>query len=314
MQSVLVITGPTGSGKSGLALALAERLNGTVINADSMQVYSLYPRLSAQPSVEEQRLAPHALYSSVHPPALSSADSWAVSAEETIREVFEEGRLPILTGGTGLYLEFLMHGRSVMPAITPEAKAQAVREFDAEGGEAILEKLKSVDPSSTKLRPSDKARVCRAYEVYLSSGRGIGTWQQEKFEAPKSDWNYKTIFTLPERTQLYANIDQRFLKMIEHGAVDEVKAALAKNVPADHPAHKAVGARELQHVIEGRWTMEKAIARSQQLSRNYAKRQFTWFKNRFANKEKAANRPTLSLTEADFAQNLALARDFAAKA
>jgi tRNA dimethylallyltransferase len=310
MQSVLVITGPTGSGKSGLALALAERLNGTIINADSMQVYSLYPVLSAQPSREEQKLAPHALYSSVHPPALSTADSWAVSASETIREVFEEGRLPILTGGTGLYLEFLMHGRSTMPAVKPEAKAQAVAEFEALGGEAILEKLKKVDPAAAKLRPSDKARVCRAYEVYLSSGRGIGDWQKENFEAPDHAWDYKTIITLPDRDRLYANIDQRFLKMIEHGAVEEVKAALAKNVPADHPAHKAVGARELQKVIEGEWKMEKAIQRSQQLSRNYAKRQFTWFKNRFANKEKATGRPILTLEGANFAENLNTARNF----
>jgi len=139
--------------------------------------------------------------------------------------------MPILTGGTGLYLEFLMHGRSAIPEVSEEAALRAREEYEKLGGAAILEKLKNVDASSTKLNATDTARVIRAYEVYLSSGRGIGAWQEETFEAPTYDWDYKTIFLLPERERLYAKIDQRFVKMIEHGAIDEVKAALAKKYP-----------------------------------------------------------------------------------
>ncbi|MBI3418958.1 MAG: tRNA (adenosine(37)-N6)-dimethylallyltransferase MiaA [Proteobacteria bacterium] len=304
-QTALVVTGPTGSGKSGLALALAEKLRGTVINADSMQVYNLYPRLTAQPDEAEKKRVPHALYSSVSPPEKSTADNWAQQAAETIRETFKQNRLPILTGGTGLYLEFLMHGRSDIPDVPEDFVQQAKEDFEKLGGAAVIEKLREIDPASATLKPGDRARVVRAWSVYLATGRSLGQWQKESFQPPKQDWNYKTIFLLPERQQLYSNINARFLKMIEQGALDEVKAALARNVPADHPAHKAHGARELQDVIEKRWGLDQAISRAQQLTRNYAKRQFTWFKNRFMKKEKESGRAFLSLEGADFSENLA---------
>jgi tRNA dimethylallyltransferase len=313
-NTVLVITGPTGSGKSGLALRLAEQKNGTVINADSMQVYDLYPRLTAQPDREEQSRAPHLLYSTVTPPESGTADSWAESATAAITETFAAGRLPILTGGTGLYLEFLMHGRSAIPDVPEEFTAQAREEYKKLGGAAILEKLKTIDPAAANLNPGDSSRVCRAYEVYLATGRGIGTWQKEKFEAPKHGWNFKTIFLMPDRERLYANINQRFEKMIENGALEEVKNAMQKNIPPDHLAHKAHGARELQAVIEKRMGLSEAIAYSQQITRNYAKRQFTWFKNRFTKKETEAGRAFLSLKSADISKNTSEVLDFTAKA
>ncbi|HVY13166.1 MAG TPA: tRNA dimethylallyltransferase, partial [Alphaproteobacteria bacterium] len=219
------------------------------------------------------------------------------SAQSEIEKAFQNNRQPILTGGTGLYLEFLMHGRSAMPNVAESFNWQAKSDYETQGGAALLEKLVAVDASAAKLNPGDRARVIRAYSVYLATGRGMGDWQKN-FQPPAHAWTYKTIILLPERQQLYRNIDTRFLRMIETGVMEEVKAAMGRGVPADHPAHKAHGARELQNVLEGRWSLEKATARSQQVTRNYAKRQFTWFKNRFVNKEKAAGRPVLMLTDA----------------
>jgi tRNA dimethylallyltransferase len=313
-NTVLVIAGPTGSGKSGLALHLAEQKNGTVINADAMQVYDLYPRLTAQPEEEDKRRAPHLLYSTITPPESGTAESWMERATAAIKETFAAGQLPILAGGTGLYLEFLMHGRSAIPDVPEECTAQAREEYKKLGGVAILEKLKAIDPSAGNLNPGDSSRVSRAYEVYLATGKGLGYWQKESFEAPKHGWNFKTIFLLPDRERLYANINQRFEKMIAHGALEEVKAAMARNIPADHLAQKAHGARELQAVIEGRMKLAEAVATSQQITRNYAKRQFTWFRNRFMNKERAAGRAVLSLKDADISKNSAEVLDFTTKA
>jgi tRNA dimethylallyltransferase len=207
-----------------------------------------------------------------------------------------------------------MHGRSAIPEVPEEYTTQAREEYQQLGGAVILEKLKTVDPAAAHLNPGDSSRVCRAYEVYLATGKGIGYWQKEKFETPKHGWNFKTIFLLPGRERLYANINQRFEQMIANGAMEEVKAAMAKNIPADHLAHKAHGARELQAVIEGRMKLAEAITYSQQITRNYAKRQFTWFKNRFMSKEKEAGRAVLSLPGPNINKETPEVLDFIAKA
>ncbi len=310
-NSVLVITGPTGCGKSALALALAEARGGTIINADSMQVYDLYPRLTAQPDEKDRARAPHRLYSCVSPPEKCSAGLWAQSAETVIANILAKGGLPILTGGTGLYLEFLLMGRSGIPGVPEETLIKARQDYEKLGGEAVLERLKAAGPeTAARLNPGDSARVIRAWSVYLETGKGIGHWQKEGFRPPAHEWSHKTIFMLPGRARLYIGIDRRFSKMVENGALEEVEAAMARNIPADHPAHKAHGARELQHVIEGRWTLEQAIARARQVTRNYAKRQFTWHKNRFMKNEEKAGRPFLALEGADLAENLAVSMKF----
>jgi tRNA dimethylallyltransferase len=314
MKTVFVITGPTGSGKSGLALALAERMDGCVINADSMQVYDLYPRLSAQPTMEERRGIPHLLYSHITPPDFGTAERWADDAAKAIQQCFDKNQTPLLTGGSGMYLEFLMHGRSAIPDVPEEDVKEAREAYEKLGGAALLEKLKTVDASAAKLNPGDPSRVIRAYSVYLATGKGIGDWQKETFEPPRHNWNYKTICLLPERKQLYTNLNTRFEKMITAGALDEVRTAMERNIPDDHLAHKAHGAPELRKVLRGEWSLEEAISHAQQVTRNYAKRQFTWFRNRFTNKEKALHRPFLSLESADIVKNTAEALDFGAKA
>ncbi len=283
---ILTIAGPTASGKSGLALRLATERNGVVINADSMQVYNTYPILSAQPSAADYAKAHHELYSALRPPMTGTAASWVEAANDSINRTLAAGKLPIVVGGTGMYLEFLLHGLSELPDVPEEIRAEVQAEYEANPA-SVEAKLKAADPTLfARLKPNDKQRTIRAYEVFVATGKPLSEWQSQEFKAPTHAWDHQTIILSPPREKLYAQIDQRFDGMLKAGALDEVKRGSELNLSPDHPAEKTIGVRDLRAYMNGEISLETAKEKASQLSRNYAKRQVTWFKNRFMRKEK----------------------------
>jgi tRNA dimethylallyltransferase len=271
---VAVIAGPTASGKSALAIRLAERANGTVINADSAQVYADLRVLSARPSDEDLAKAPHRLFGTWDAAFACSAADWAEAARREIRQAHEENRLPVLTGGTGLYLRTLLDGIAPVPPIDPVMRRQ-IREADVAENHR---RLGEVDPrAAAKLHPADKTRVARALEVALSTGRTLHEWQAERTGGIKDEVDVRAVVLLPPRDWLYERCDRRFAVMLGDGAVPEVRALLARNLDPDLPAMRAIGVREIAAFILGERSREEAWVAGAQSTRNYAKRQYTWF-------------------------------------
>ncbi len=298
---ILIIAGPTASGKSGLAMRFATQINGAIVNADSMQVYSCFPILSAQPDAQTKRNIPHYLYGTVNAPTISTAASWRKDAMDVIGKVLAEGKTPIVVGGTGLYLEALMHGISEIPDVPDELREKVIKEYEIMGGPAFRDRLMKVDKAAAiRLPPGDSQRLIRAYAVYAATGKSISYWQRESLMRPPAEWEFKTTLLLPERDGLYASIDKRFLEMMAGGAMDEVRATPV----LEHPSQKALGVQELQAHMRGEISQEEAVERAQQFSRNYAKRQLTWFKNRFMKKEAAASRKPRIIDGANYHEQL----------
>jgi tRNA dimethylallyltransferase len=269
-----LIAGPTASGKSALALVLAERTGGTIINADSAQIYHDLPILSAAPTGSDRERAEHRLYGIMDGALPCSAADWAVLARREIDDIHAAGRLPILAGGTGLYLRTLLDGIAPVPEIAPEVR-RAVRETPVEENHARLGKL---DPeAAARLNPADTTRIARALEVVVSSGRPLREWQQQRKGGIGDRVAVKPLILLPPRDWLYARCDQRFAGMIEGGAVGEVKALLTRNLSPKAPVMRAIGVREIASHLRGESSLKEAIAAGQQATRNYAKRQYTWF-------------------------------------
>jgi tRNA dimethylallyltransferase len=290
-KPVLVIAGPTASGKSALAARLAVELGGIVINADSMQVYRDLPILTAQPSAAELSAVPHRLYGFLALDDVCSAERWAALARKEIDAAHASGNLPILCGGTGLYLRALMQGFSPIPDVPADAR-QAARDLLAEIGSAALrERLAARDAvSAARLHANDRQRIVRAWEVLQATGTPLSQWQALPPVAP-ADLAFLTFVLLPERAALYRACDQRFLAMLARGALGEVRQALARypglyrpgGTPPEGGA-KALGFWGLaRHAAEGSEVSEETIAAAQQQTRNYAKRQGTWFRNQMPN-------------------------------
>ncbi len=276
----LLIPGPTASGKSALALALAQRLGGTVINADSMQVYAGLRILSARPSPEEEAQAPHRLYG-VHDPGTAASVAWW---RGRALEEMAAARLPILCGGTGLYFRSLTHGLSEVPAIPPEAREEA-RGMLAEIGPAALHaRLAAADPeTAAKLRPSDSQRLARAWEVWRGTGRGLASWQAEPGTGPAMrggmPWRFAALLLDPPRDTLRAAIARRWDLMMEAGAVEEVRALVARGLDPALPAMRAHGVPEISAALRGEISMEEAGRRACLAIGQYTKRQATWFRH-----------------------------------
>ena len=279
---VIVIAGPTASGKSALALGVAETLGGTVINADSMQVYRDLSVVTARPGAEELARAPHRLYGALDGAELCSAARWAALARTAIEAAQAAGSVPILCGGTGLYLRTLLWGIAPVPAIPDEIR-QAARQLHAElGGPAFQAELARLDPeAAARLEPGDSQRLIRAYEVVVATGRPLADWHRAE---PLAAGAFRpVIFTLlPPRDALYAAIDARFAGMVEAGALDEVEQLMARRLDPALPVMKAVGVPELSAYLRGEISLETAISQAQQASRRYAKRQFTWFRHQMS--------------------------------
>lgn len=283
---VVVIGGPTASGKSGLALAVAEAFGGTVINADSMQLYAELDLVTARPPTEDLARAPHRLYGVLPAAERGSAARWRGMALAEIGDAKAAGRLPVVVGGTGLYLRALMQGLSEVPPIPEAVRAAAHERLEALGGAAFRAELVARDPDSAKLNPGDTTRLTRAWEVLEATGRPLTQWQAEAEQGAPEGLRFAVVVLDPPREDLYALCDRRFLAMMEQGALEEVRRfddlARAAAFPPDLPAMKALGVPELRRHLHGELTLEAAIALAQQSTRRYAKRQVTWFRHQLA--------------------------------
>jgi tRNA dimethylallyltransferase len=279
MARALLLMGPTASGKSALALALAERIGGEIINADSMQAYRDFRTLTARPSPEEVRQVPHHLYGHVDAGDLYSVGRWLKDALAVIAQVRSRGATPILVGGTGLYFKALTEGLADIPAADEETRARWRQRCAKEGAPVLHAELARVDPdTAARLAPNDAPRILRALEVWDTTGESISALQA-RTEAPLTSENWTGLaLTLP-RDALYAAIDARFDAMLKGGALDEVWAFAARGLDPALPATKAHGAPALMAHLRGEMSLEEAAEIGKRDTRRYAKRQFTWIAN-----------------------------------
>jgi tRNA dimethylallyltransferase len=277
---VALIAGPTASGKSAIALALAHRLaesgrRGVIINADSAQVYADLRILSARPSDEDMDGIEHRLFGAWDGAEACSAAAWATRAKEEITDCHATGAVPILVGGTGLYLKVLLEGIAPIPAIDPEVRTM-VRSLPEDSAYKLL---KLEDPlRAAELNPGDRQRIARALEVKRSTGVTLADWQMAKAGGIGDEVELFPLLLQPDRAWLYARCDRRFEAMLDAGAVAEVEALLARGLDSELPVMRAIGVPEIAAFLAGTMEREAMIAAGQQSTRNYAKRQFTWFR------------------------------------
>jgi tRNA dimethylallyltransferase len=276
----ILIAGPTASGKSALAIALARRLGGAVINADSMQVYRDLRVLTARPTPEEEAQAPHYLFGTVDAAVNFSVGKWRAAAAQALGEVRGKGLLPIVTGGTGLYFRALTEGLSDIPPV-PEAIRAAVRAATMDvPAEQLHQELRHRDPATAAtLRPSDRQRIIRALEVFQATGKPLVSFHGEREGALLDPESCLKVFLAPERDVLYPRIDARFDAMISLGALAEVKALAGRKLDPALPAMRAHGVPWLIRALSGEMALPEAMERAKSDTRHYAKRQFTWFRN-----------------------------------
>jgi tRNA dimethylallyltransferase len=278
--AAILIAGPTASGKSGLALALAQALDGVVVNTDSMQVYADLRVLSARPSPAEEAQVPHRLYGHVDAAVNYSVGIVSRETSALLPELAAEGRLPIFVGGTGLYFRALVEGLSDLPDV-PDSVREAVRAEVADlPTPALHAKLRIVDPEgAASLRPTDRLRLMRALEVIAATGQPIAAFQGNRVPGPLADWSLLKIFLDADRAALRARIDARFLVMMETGALDEVAGLRERRLDPLLPAMRAHGVPGLIAHLDGAISRDEAIRRGQGDTRRYAKRQLTWFRH-----------------------------------
>jgi len=273
---VALIAGPTASGKSALALALAERTGGVIVNADSAQLYRDLPILSAAPSPADRARAAHRLYGVRDGADPCSAAEWADLARGEIASIHAAARLPILVGGTGLYLRTLLDGIAPVPPIDPAIRMAVRAACVAEN----LAALTPLDPcAAARLNPGDSTRIARALEVVRSSGRTLAEWQEERSSGIGNTIVLLPLILLPPREWLVERCDRRFAAMLEQGALGEVEALLKRDLDPDFPVMRAIGVRELGALVRSEVPQDQAIAAGQIATRRYAKRQYTWFAN-----------------------------------
>lgn len=278
--NAILITGPTASGKSALAVELAKRHDGAVINADSMQVYDTLRVLTARPSEEEMQGVPHHLYGHVPAGAAYSTGAWLRDVAALLPALRAAGLLPVFVGGTGLYFKALTGGLSDMPAI-PEALREALRtRLLQDGPDGLYAALAAADPAmAASLNRQDGQRIVRALEVLKATGRSIADFQGRSGPAVIDAGEARKIVVLPDRAVLHERINGRFEKMLQQGAEDEVKALLALDLPAEAPVMKAIGVSQIAAMVRGEMTRDEVLEKGAAATRQYAKRQMTWFRN-----------------------------------
>jgi tRNA dimethylallyltransferase len=276
----ILIAGPTASGKSAVALALAEEHGGTIINADSMQVYRDLRVITARPTPAEEGRVPHLLYGHVDAAENYSAGRWCVDVSAAIAEVNRSRRLPIIVGGTGLYFKALTRGLSAVPPIPPEIRTNVRKRLNTEGIAAIYAELRWRDPGcAQRLMPNDRARVTRALEVILATGRSLTDWHRDRMKPALAPDRAVKIFLDVDRAELYRRIDARFETMLAAGALDEVRALDRRGLPPALPAMKAHGVPWLIRHVRGQIDRAAAAAEAKRDTRRYSKRQATWFRH-----------------------------------
>ena len=278
-RTALIVAGPTASGKSALALALAEQLGGTVINADSMQVYRELRILTARPTPAEEAAVPHALYGVRPAREPGSAAWWRGEALAAMDAAWAAGRVPLLCGGTGLYFSSLIDGLSPMPPVSDAARQEARETLKAIGPAALHTMLAAVDPTTAaRLRPTDSQRVARAWEIWRSSGRGLASWQAAP-AVQGTQHQFRAVLLDPPREVLREAIEHRFTAMLAAGALAEVQALLGQKLDPTLPAMRAHGVPELAAYLGGKISIEEAARRARLVTGQYAKRQMTWFRH-----------------------------------
>ena len=274
----ILIAGATASGKSALALALAEKYNGCVINADSMQVYDTLHVLTARPPKEDLRRAPHLLYGHVPVAAPYSVGQWQAEALDAIAQAEKNGQRPILVGGTGLYFKSLTEGLADIPDIPETVRAALRARLDSDGLAVLYAELQRVDSAlGARLPSTDSQRILRGLEVFEATGEPLSQWQKQVQKPPLTA--FCGILLMPDRDWLYARCNARYEAMLADGAQNEVERLWALNLPPDANALKAVGVSQLMALMQGEIDAETATAQAQQATRRYAKRQMTWFRN-----------------------------------
>lgn len=276
---ITLIAGPTASGKSRLAMERARATGAVIINADSQQLYADLRILSARPSVEDEAAIPHRLYGVADAADAWSVGRWSRAVMDLLAELDAEGRPALLVGGTGLYFNALTTGLAEIPPVSIEVRDAVQTEYDAEGEAAFRRRLAEIDPAAeAAVFPGDRQRLVRALSVHRASGRALSDWKADTrpLLAPGS---YEALIVEPPRERLYASCDARVDMMMAHGALDEVRALVSRGLAPDLPAMKAVGVRELASHLAGALSLDDAIAAVKQSTRNYAKRQLTWFRN-----------------------------------
>ena len=290
-KPVLLIAGPTASGKSALALDLAERLDGEIVNADALQLYTDLRLLTARPTPEEERRAPHHLFG-----VSDGADGWSVgrwldAALPVLEGIAARGRRAIVVGGTGLYFRALTRGLAEIPAVPASARQRAAETFERLGEDAFRAALAQRDPAAAaRIGPGDRQRLLRAFEVAEATGKALTDWQTDTI-APLSPGQWRAVVLEPDRQTLYTRCDARLQGMVQGGALDEVRILMNRHLAPAAPIMKAVGVREMAAHLSGEMTLAEAIALAQQETRRYAKRQMTWFRNQTPDWQRLSGEP-----------------------
>jgi len=263
-----------------MAIDVAREFDGTVINADSMQVYRELDLLTARPMAEDLSLAEHRLYGVQAAAEPCSVGRWLRMATVEIEDAWTRGRLPVAVGGTGMYLKALMEGLAPIPDVPVEARTQATELYERLGGEAFARVLARFDEqAAARIPPGDRQRLIRAYEVLVATGRTLSEWQAGHPASPPLAADFAVIAVTPERADLYAAVDARFQEMMAAGALDEARALLALRLDPELPAMKAIGVKELARHLSGEVDLQTAVDDAARATRNFAKRQLTWMRN-----------------------------------
>ena len=279
---ITLIAGPTASGKSRLALEMAERTGAVIINADSQQLYADLRVLSARPSLEDEARADHRLYGIADAAEAWSVGHWSRAVVDLLESLRAEARPALIVGGTGLYFSALTRGLADIPPVPAAAREEATALYDTEGETAFRLRLTTFDPpAAAAIAPGDRQRLTRAYAVARATDRSLSDWQASTTPMLEPG-TYQKLVIEPDRAALYANCDRRVTEMVEQGALDEVRALSVRNLNPALPAMKAVGVREFASHLAGETTLDDAIDAARQATRNYAKRQLTWFRNQTA--------------------------------
>jgi tRNA dimethylallyltransferase len=277
-HDAILIAGPTASGKSALALALAQALGGTIVNADSMQVYGDLRIITARPTPDEEARVPHRLYGHVDAAENYSVGRWLTDVRAALDDVRAVGRVPVLVGGTGLYFKALTQGLSAVPPILPEIRERVRARMEREGAATLHAELAARDPA-TKVRSSDRTRIARALEVIEATGRSLSQWHRDGLPPLLDGSRAVKLFLDVPRDELRARIDARFDAMLAAGALDEVRALGERRLDPLLPAMKAHGVPWLLRHLAGEITLDEAAAGGKNDTRRYTKRQLTWFRH-----------------------------------
>lgn len=281
MTDCYVITGPTASGKSALALKMAEKQESVILNADAMQLYKGAPILTACPDREDQHAISHKLYQILEPDYLFSAGGWVDLVCQEIEKILQENKKPIIVGGSGFYILALIEGLSPLPKISSKVREQLEKESLEKPIDVFFLELQQIDTVlANRLHPNDRRRILRGIEVFRETNIPLSEWQ--KMPKQKTKFSFDLNILIPERESLYQNCDQRFFQMIEKGAIEEVRDLLNRNLSLNSPLRNALGFKEIQSYLEGKLGLEEAITLSQTKTRQFAKRQITWMKHQFS--------------------------------